>query len=58
MNNIEIYRKSNYGRTSYYVKGIKQAEAIQRIAQTKNLPDNVKLGLEELGFTFIEVIAP
>lgn len=56
--NIKIYRKSNYGRTSWYILEKNEAEAIALISGTTTLTDRAKQGLEKLGFTLTEVIAP
>ena len=57
--NIEIYRKSNYGKTSWYVLDKDQAYAVALISGGKmTLTDEAKRGLEKLGFTLVEVIAP
>jgi hypothetical protein len=55
---IKIYRKSNYGKTSWYVLDENESTAILLISGMTTLTDRTRLGLEKLGFTFTEVIAP
>ena len=56
---IKIYRKSNYGKTSWYVLDQNQAYAIALISGGKmTVTDEAKRGLEKLGFTLTEVVGP
>lgn len=56
--NIEFYAKSNYGRINFYIKDEKVAKAISNLTGKKTIDEFDIKNLEELGFTFTEVIAP
>lgn len=55
---IEFYSKSVYGVTHEYIKDEKLAYNIQALTGTKTLLPVQKKALENLGFTFVEVLAP
>lgn len=59
MNNIiKFYEKSVYGNQMMYIADKKQAESITRLTGQKSLTSGAFKALQELGFTFEEVIAP
>lgn len=55
---IEFYSKSNYGNDLKYIVDPKIAKAVTRLTGMKTITAHVIQGLEELGFTFKEVLAP
>ena len=56
--NIEFYRKNVYGNELMYIVDIKIQQAVKTLTGQKSLTPNVRGALEELGFTFTEVLAP
>lgn len=54
---IKIYCKDVYGKSCAYVADKEQAEAIKLITGQRTLTGNVMAGLEQLGFTFTEILA-
>ena len=58
MNNINIYRKEVYGTTMFYIVDFKTANAVRNLTGAKTQTNQAKSALEDLGFTFTEVINP
>lgn len=57
-NNIEYFKKQNYGRIDLYIKDPTIAKAVYTITGKKTLSENIKKGFEMLGITFTEVLQP
>jgi hypothetical protein len=55
---IDFYSKNVYGEWKMYIKDDEMAAKIEAITKQKTLTEWAKVALENLGFTFTEVIAP
>lgn len=55
---IKFYVKHVYGNETMYVLDADKAAAISTITREKTLTMRAVRGLEVLGFTFVEVLAP
>lgn len=55
---VEFYSKSVYGEWKMYVKGAEMQLKLTALTGQLTLTERVKRALEDLGFTFTEVIAP
>ncbi len=56
--NINYYIKQVYGKDTLYIEDEKTATIVKKLTGLKTLTMDTKCAMEELGFTFSQILKP